>query len=59
MLTTKAKSIDFVIIVATSSSIMLPVTRIGLVVLPTSTVIAFRLTNSNEFIYDLFINKTQ
>ena len=57
-LTTKIKSFDTnVIIATTSSSITMPFTTFGLVVIPISSSIACRLTSSNKKIYEIVMHK--
>ena len=56
MLSTILKSFDTIVIVATtSSSIMLSLTRIGLIVISISTGKACGLTISNKLIYEIVI----
>ena len=58
MITTKLKSFDtFVIIATTSSSIRLSFTGIGLIVIPISTGLACGLTISNKVIYEIVMQK--
>ena len=57
-LTTRLKSFDtFVIIATTSSSIMLSLTGIGLMAVPLSGSIACGLTISNKILYEIVIQK--
>ena len=57
-ITTKLKSFDtFVIIATTSSSITLSLTRIGLVAIPISTATACASSIGNKVIFEIFINK--
>ena len=57
-ITTVLKSFDtFVIIAATSTSITLSLTGIGLIVIPISTASACVLSIGNEVIYEIIINK--
>ena len=48
MITTLLKSFDTFVTIATSSSITLSLTRIGLIVIPLSTALAYGLTISNK-----------
>ena len=58
MLTTILKSFDTVVTIAeTSSSITLPLTGIGLKVMPISSVIACAFTISNILVCEIFIQK--
>ena len=58
MLTTVLKLFDtFVIKAATGSSIALPVTRTGSIVIPISSAAACGLTNTNEVVYKLVRQK--
>ena len=53
MLTTLLKSVDTIVIFATTSSTMtLSHTGIGLIAIPISTTTACGLTNTNEIIYE-------
>ena len=57
-LITILKSLDtFVIITTTSSFITFSLTGIGLIVIPILTGIACRLSNGNEVLYEVIINK--
>ena len=57
-LTTKLKSFDtFVIIATTSSSITLSLARIGLIVIPITTASACALSIGNKIIYEIIKNK--
>ena len=57
-LTTKSKTFDtFVIIAKTSSSITLSLTRIGVIAIPISTATACGLSNVNNVVFEIIINK--
>ena len=56
-LTTQLKSIDTVVIIATTSnSIELSLTGIGLLTIPMSTATAYGLSIGNKVIYEIIIN---
>ena len=58
MLTTKLKSFDSIVgIATTSSSVTLSLTRIGLIVLPISTSITYGLSIGSKVIYEIVMQK--